>query len=133
MRTLGLGVMGLFIWSGVSDSQQLWAQQNGGVAVAAAPDTTPRKPSLEERVDELDQEIRILQRFRELAADSAATAAKDRQSATANAKDGFSIKSADGKYSIRFRGYLQSDGRFFPNSHAVPAVDNLLIRRARPI
>ncbi len=89
--------------------------------------------TLEARVDQLDQEIRILQRLRELAADSAAAAARDRQSATANARDGFSLKSADGKYSLRFRGYIQSDGRFFPRSDAVPTVDNLLIRRARPI
>jgi phosphate-selective porin OprO/OprP len=89
-------------------------------------------PSLERRVDELDQQIRILQRLRELAADSAATAAKTGTTATAG-KDGFSLKSADGKYSIRFRGYLQSDARFFPSSDAVPPTDNLLIRRARPI
>ena len=133
MGALGLGVLGLVAAFAVDGGQQLWAQQNGGLAVAASRDTTAKKPSLEERVDALDQEIRILQRLRELAADSAATAAKDRQSATANAKDGFSIKSADGKYSIRFRGYLQSDGRFYPNNETVPTVDNLLIRRARPI
>ena len=132
MRALGLGVLGLLTCSAVGHGQQLWAQ-NGGAAVAVAHDTIAVKPSLEARVDALDQEIRILQRLREIAADSAATAAKDRQSATANAKDGFSLKSADGKYVIRFRGYLQSDGRFFPNNEGVPAVDNLLIRRARPI
>jgi phosphate-selective porin OprO/OprP len=131
MRAMGLGLGGLLAFAGVGGRQHLWAQ-NGGAAVVAAPDTTSN-PSLEERVDALDQEIRILQRLREIAADSAATAAKDRQSATANAKDGFSIKSADGKYSIRFRGYVQSDGRFYPSSESVPVVDNLLIRRARPI
>jgi phosphate-selective porin OprO/OprP len=108
------------------------AQQNGGIAVNTARDTSPN-PTLEARVDQLDQEIRVLQRLREIAADSAAGAARDRQFATANANDGFSIKSADGKYSLRFRGYVQSDGRFFPRSEGVPAVDNLLIRRARPI
>jgi phosphate-selective porin OprO and OprP len=132
MRVLKLGMAGFLSWSAVGSGPQLWAQQNGAAALAVAPDSTP-KPSLEARVDALDQEIRILQRLQELAADSAAAAAKDRQSATANAKDGFSIKSVDGKYSIRFRGYLQSDGRFFPSSEAVPVVDNLLIRRARPI
>lgn len=131
MRALFLGVFGLLTWSAVGGRQQLWAQN--GAAVAVAHDTIAGKPSLEARVDALDQEIRILQRLREIAADSAATAAKDRQSATANAKDGFSLKSADGKYVIRFRGYLQSDGRFFPSSEGVPVVDNLLIRRARPI
>jgi phosphate-selective porin OprO/OprP len=119
------------VWTSVVGGvPQVWAQQNGGSAASVPPDTAP---SLAARVDELDQQIRILNRLREITADSAAAAAKDRQSATANAKDGFSLKSADGKYSLRFRGYLQSDGRFFPNSDAVPTVDNLLIRRARPI
>ena len=131
MLSRGFAALGVLTLVAVSGSRHLWAQQNGG-AVPVASDSAG-KPSLEARVDALDQEIRILQRLRELAADSAAAAAKDRQSSTANAKDGFSIKSADNKYSIRFRGYLQSDGRFFPRSEGVPVVDNLLIRRARPI
>ena len=119
-------------WCAVGGVPQVMGQQNSAVAANVARDTSP-EPSLEERVDQLDQEVRVLQRLREIAADSAATAAKDRQSVTANAKDGFSIKSADGKYSLRLRGYVQSDGRFFPSSEAIPTVDNLLIRRARPI
>src|SRR5215207_10814726 len=98
MRAVTVLTIGVLVWSGVGGVQQLWAQQNGAAPVAV---TTDSPPSLEARVDELDQRIRILQRLRELAADSAAAAAKDRQSATANAKDGFSIKSADGKYSLR--------------------------------
>ena len=115
------------IGAAVGGVPQVWAQQNGG-AVTVAPDS-----ALAARVNELDQQVRILNRIREITADSAAAAAKDRQSATANAKDGFSLKSADGKYILRFRGYIQSDGRFYPSNDAVPAVDNLLIRRARPI
>ncbi|HEY3013437.1 MAG TPA: porin [Gemmatimonadales bacterium] len=124
-------MLGVLLASGaVGGVPQLWAQQNGGTGVDIASDTAA---SLAARVDQLDQQVRILNRLRELAADSAAAAAKDRQSATANAKDGFSLKSADGKYTLRFRGYIQSDGRFYPSNDAVPAVDNLLIRRARPI
>jgi phosphate-selective porin OprO and OprP len=111
---------------------QLWAQQNVSAAVPVVSDTT-HKASIEARLDDLDQQIRILQRLREIAVDSAAAAAKDRQSATANSKDGFSLKSADGKYTLRFRGYVQSDARFFPSTEALTNVDNLLIRRARPI
>jgi phosphate-selective porin OprO/OprP len=109
--------------------------------VAAAPQSVAQQQGsgpgndqpLADRVDELDQQIRILQRLRELAADSIAAAAKDRVTATAGGKDGFSLKSADGRYWLKFRGYFQSDGRFFPSSDVVPTVDNLLIRRARPI
>ena len=114
----------------VGAAPQLSGQQNGGGVAEAAADSGTL--SLESRVDQLDQQIRVLQRLRELAADSAAAAAKSATTATAG-KDGFSLKSADGRYAIRFRGYLQSDGRFFPGSDAVPATDNLLIRRARPI
>jgi phosphate-selective porin OprO/OprP len=110
----------------------MMGQQNGGTEAGGGRDTAS-DPGLGARVDRLDQEIRILQRLREIAADSAAAAAKDHQLATASAKEGFSIKSADGRYSLRFRGYIQSDGRFFPSSEAIPTVDNLLIRRARPI
>ncbi len=125
MKTLVWWAAGAIGLTNVSAPQHLWAQNGGG--------SGDSPPTLEARVDALDQEIRVLQRLREIAADSAAAAAKDRPVATANGKDGFSIKSVDGKYTIRFRGYFQSDGRFFPSSAAVPTVDNLLIRRARPI
>jgi phosphate-selective porin OprO and OprP len=95
--------------------------------------TTSDSASLQSRVDELDQKVRILERLRELAADSAAAAAKDRVSATASSKDGFSIKSADGKFSLKLRGLVQTDARFFLSDSAVPVVNNFFIRRARPI
>jgi phosphate-selective porin OprO/OprP len=84
-------------------------------------------------VDELDQKVRVLERLRELAADSAAAAAKDKVSATASAKDGFSIKSADGKFSLKFRGLVQTDARFFLSDSAFPVTNNFFVRRARPI
>jgi phosphate-selective porin OprO and OprP len=94
-------------------------------------DTVPS--SLEARVDELDQQVRILQRLRELAADSAAAAAKDKVTATASAKDGFSIKSADGKFAVRLKGLIQTDGRIFVSDKAAPATTTFFLRRARPI
>jgi phosphate-selective porin OprO/OprP len=127
MSRVRLWVGALITVAAVGGVPQVRAQQNGG---ALAPDSVS---NLSARVDELDQQIRILSRIREIAAESAAAAAKDRQSSTANSKDGFSLKSADGKYILRFRGYFQSDGRFFVSNEGVPAVDNLLIRRARPI
>lgn len=91
------------------------------------------QPSLEARVNELDQQLRVLQRLRELAADSVQAAAKDKGSATASPKDGFSIKSADGKYSVRLKGVLQTDARFFPGDSANPVTNSFFLRRARPI
>src|SRR6478752_2264670 len=103
------------------------------LAVAQQEGTTPDTASLERRVDELDQQVRILQRLRELAADSAAAAAKDKVSATASSKDGFTIKSADGKFALRFKGLVQHDGRFFLSDSAVPATKTYSLRCARPI
>ncbi len=102
-------------------------------AVSATDGVNVDPSTLESRVDALDQQLRILERLRELAADSAATAAKTRQSATANARDGFSLESADGHYSLKLRGYAQADGRFYPSDDADAISDNFLLRRARPI
>src|SRR5215203_5529907 len=97
------------LWSvGVGSQQQVWAQQSGQAPGSGAVDSAV---SLSQRVEELDQQVRILTRLRELAADSAIAAAKDKVTPTASAKDGFSLKSADGKYTLRLRGYVQSDGR----------------------
>lgn len=123
MRPVRMRVSGLMMATlSVAAVQHLSAQQNGSGG----------SPTLEERVDELDQQLRILQRLRELAADSVAAAAKTATKAQAS-KDGFNLKSADGAYSLRFRGYIQSDGRFFPSTEVPGSTDNLLIRRARPV
>jgi phosphate-selective porin OprO and OprP len=109
----------------------VWGPGEAGAQQSATPDTLGM--SLATQVNDLDQQIRILQRLRELATDSAAAAAKDKVTATAGAKDGFSLKSADGKYVLKLRGYFQSDGRLYPGTEVPSGVDNLLIRRARPI
>ncbi|HUR95841.1 MAG TPA: porin [Gemmatimonadales bacterium] len=105
---------------------QVVAQQEGADADSVS-------QSLQARVDELDQQVRVLQRLRELAADSVTAAAKDKISPTASGKDGFSIKSADGKYAVRLKGLVQADGRFFLSDSAFPVTNNFFIRRARPI
>jgi phosphate-selective porin OprO/OprP len=125
MRAVRNWVGGIILASGtVAVAPQAMAQQEGA---------TPDSASLERRVNELDQQVRILQRLRELAADSAAAAAKDKVSATASTKDGFSIKSADGKFAVRLKGLVQTDGRFFLDDNAVPVTNTFFLRRARPI
>jgi phosphate-selective porin OprO/OprP len=120
MRGVRYWTSGLIVMAGTV----AWAPR-----IVAQQDST----SLEARVNELDQQVRILQRLRELAADSAAAAAKDKVSATASSKDGFSIKSADGKFAVRLKGLVQTDGRFFLSDSAVPVTNTFFIRRARPI
>ncbi|MES1245753.1 MAG: porin [Acidobacteriota bacterium] len=101
-----------------------------GTAVAQEPEETPK--TVEERLDELDQKVKILDRKDELDKEAATEKAKTAASATAG-KDGFSIKSADGAYVLKLRGYTHFDGRFYQEDDQRPAADTFLLRRIRPI
>lgn len=48
-------------------------------------------------------------------------------------KDGFILKSADQKFTIRFGGYVQADGRFLLGDDSNAGVDTFFLRRARPL
>jgi len=48
-------------------------------------------------------------------------------------KGGLRVTSADSEYSLRLRGYVQTDSRTFISDDEGLAVDNFLVRRARPI
>lgn len=95
---------------------------------AAAQEADP----LAERVDDLEQQHRILARKLELDAEKAAEAAKTKVQVTAGEK-GFSIKSADGAFAVRIRGVVQADGRAYPGDDQVPLTDAFVLRRVRPI
>src|SRR5215203_3427905 len=89
-------------------------------------------PTVEERLDELDQKIRVLNRKTEIDKEAAAEKAKTAGQATAG-KDGFSVKSADGNFVLKLRGYTHFDGRFFQSDDQRPATDTFTLRRVRPI
>lgn len=101
-----------------------------GVALAQEPEETPK--SVEERLDELDQKVKILDRKNELDKEAAAEKAKTAATVTSG-KDGFSIKSADGAWVLKLRGYTHFDGRFYQEDEQRPASDTFLLRRIRPI
>jgi phosphate-selective porin OprO and OprP len=92
---------------------------------------------LRQRVDDLDQKMRILQRKQEVEAETAA--AKDKESARVTAgPDGFGINSADNAFRLNFHGDLQVDSRSYQGTRlssppGTQTPDTLLIRRARPI
>ncbi|MCW5828519.1 MAG: porin [Deltaproteobacteria bacterium] len=52
---------------------------------------------------------------------------------TVSGKDGFSIRSTDGDYRLRIRGYIQADARHFVEDDANKGVSSFLLRRVRPI
>jgi phosphate-selective porin OprO/OprP len=102
------------------------------LAQAAQAQQDSTAPTLEERVAELDQRIRVLDRLRELQADSLATARRS-QVAVSAGQSGFSIRSADGAYQLRIRGYFHADARTYFGDEAKTLTTDFLIRRARPV
>lgn len=83
-------------------------------------------------IEELDQKVRILERRLENAQEEAATKAK--QSAVVGAdKGGFFLKSADGNFQLKLRGYTQLDGRYFKGDKDTPVSNTFLFRTIRPI
>lgn len=110
----------------------LTASLVGRVQQGRAQQDTTVSTSVQERIDRLDQQVRILQRQRELERDSIAAAAKDKSSLSAT-RDGFTLKSADGDFQLKLRGYVQADGRFFVNDPAKALTNTFVLRRVRPI
>src|ERR1043165_5709990 len=108
------------------------AALTAGIAIAPAADEVP---TVEQRLQALDQEIKILKRRNEIAAEEAAakaTTAKDAPKFTANAKDGFSLSSADGAYKLRVGGSAQIEGVFYLSDEDVPQTNTFFVRRVRP-
>ncbi|MEO8631494.1 MAG: porin, partial [Betaproteobacteria bacterium] len=110
------------------------AQQTG-----AAPSPTQEKktaqpgapaadPALQDRVDALDQQVRVLGRKQEIA--QGEKAAKDIPAVIAGAS-GLDVRSADGQFELKFRGVVQTDGRFFLGDSV--GTDTFFLRRVRPI
>jgi phosphate-selective porin OprO and OprP len=84
------------------------------------------------RLDQLDQKVRVLERRLELADENALAKAKETPVLVAG-QDGFALNSADGAYKLKLRAQLQMDGRFYLNDDEKPIPDTFLVRRARPI
>lgn len=89
--------------------------------------------TVEDRVAELEQRERIRERQSEIDREQAAEKAKTSPLVTASAKEGFSIKSPDGDFSLRLRGLLQVDSRSVSGREdSKTSDDTFLLRRARP-
>jgi phosphate-selective porin OprO/OprP len=90
---------------------------------------------LEKRLDALEQEVAVLKRQLEIEKESKVQKATETPIITANAKDGFSIKSPDDNFKFRIGGYVQADARIFTNNKkdGSGGTTTFLVRRARPI
>lgn len=102
-------------------------------ARAEAQAATSDRAVLEDRVNELEQELALVKR--KLEVDVETQASKPPQPVIGAGTDGFSIRSPDAKYQLRIRGYTHFDGRFFEESptNTAPGADTFFFRRIRPI
>jgi phosphate-selective porin OprO/OprP len=88
--------------------------------------------SLEERLEQLEQEIRILKRQKELDQEAAKEKAKTVPILQADAK-GFGVKSADGNFAIRLNGQIKVDGNFLLDDDRKDFTDSFSSSSVRPI
>jgi len=89
-------------------------------------------PTAGDKLGELDQQIRVAQRERELDREAAAASAKEAPVVQAG-RTGFVIKSAGSDYHLRVGGYMHIDGRFYASHPAAGIVDTFVLRRVRPV
>ncbi len=80
----------------------------------------------------LEQRVNLLERKLEIADENSSGAAKTAAKPVAE-KEGFSLRSADGNFILKFRALVQGDGRFFLDDQPGSEVDQFLLRRVRPI
>lgn len=115
-RILKLAVLGAALGILVSEGFQPAFAENSARGV------------VDERLEALDQKVKVLERKWVL--DQEAAAAKAKEAAIVGAgKDGFFLKSADGSYQLMIGGYVQADGRFYIEDNSASATDTFLLRR----
>lgn len=122
MRNVRLLFVAVAVSSGALGLSESVLAQSGGLP----------EPTLQERLESLEQKQRILERRLELEQEKALEKAKDTPILGAG-KEGFFLKSTDGSFQLKLRGYIQTDGRFFIDDQEQPGTNSFRIRRARPI
>lgn len=88
-------------------------------------------PEWVQRLDDLEQKQKVLERNLELKDEELKE--KDKEKARVKAStEGISISSADGNNEIRFKGLIQADARFYIERDGFGPVDTFILRRVRP-
>lgn len=90
---------------------------------------------LRQKLEDLDQQLKVERRKQELK-DEAAAQAKPGPTVATDTNTGLAVKSPDGNFTVRFGVDFQIDNRTFfgssGNTSSVNLMDQILIRRARP-
>lgn len=111
----------------------VWASDGPSATDALAAPESSSTSAIEKRLESLEKEIALLKKQLEMKKEEEVKKVVDTPIITANAKDGFSIKSADENYKLKIGGYVQTDGRFFLYNNKDLGVDTFTVRRARLI
>ena len=83
------------------------------------------------RIEEQEQKILVLERKLEIT-DEAAASAKETTAVVSAGPKGFSIRSADGKNTLRLRGTVHLDGRYVEGEDPTLSIDTFQATRVRP-
>lgn len=87
--------------------------------------------SIEERLKALEHEIQVLKRVQEV--NKEISIKKDLETPVVVAgKDGFALKSREGDFTLKFKGLVQADGRYYGNDTTATGTNQYIIRRLRP-
>jgi phosphate-selective porin OprO/OprP len=91
----------------------------------------PAPSALQQRVEDLDQQVRILNRKQELQREELAAKEKESPVVSSVGERGVSFRSADGRNEVRLRGVFQADERFLLGDSL--GTDTFVLRKVRPI
>src|SRR5690606_21484957 len=116
---IGLSVLGL----GIASPTVLGQETNNN-----------SNEALLRRIEELEQQVKVLGRKAEISEETEADKAKIAAPVSIGTS-GFQIRSADTNSLLKIRGYLQADSRWFIDDEGAssPSNDTFLLRRVRPI
>lgn len=103
-----------------------------GVAIAQDQNTTSESATLLERLEAQEQRVKVLERKLELKEEAEKAAAASAPVVKASPSR-VSFSSPDNANSIRFRGVLHFDNRYYPDDITPPTADTFIARRIRPI
>jgi phosphate-selective porin OprO/OprP len=111
----------------------------GSLIVAAlaanvgGPSVFAQETNVDQRLEQLEQEVRILKRQRELDNEATgATAELAKKTPILQVDDkGFGFKSADGNFALRLRGQIKADSRFYLDDKAKAFADTFTLSSAR--
>jgi phosphate-selective porin OprO and OprP len=87
---------------------------------------------LKQRLDQQEQQIKVLERKLELNDEAAKAAIPNTPIVRADPQRGFRLQSADGQNVVRLRGVLHFDGRYFNDDVTPETADTWILRRVRP-